>query len=39
LPDLASQTSGFSSIWKECFKAVDSMNLMNSCPLYRRFWR
>jgi hypothetical protein len=38
-PDLLPQTSGFSGIWKQYFKGVHSMNLMNSCPLSRKFWR
>jgi hypothetical protein len=35
-PDFAPQSSGFSGIWKECFKGVHSTNLMNSCLRSRK---
>jgi hypothetical protein len=34
----AHYTSGFSRIWKECSNGGHSTNLMNSCPLSRKFW-
>jgi hypothetical protein len=37
--DLAPQTSSFLNIWNEYFKGVNSTNLMNPCPLSRKFWR
>jgi hypothetical protein len=37
-PDLSSQTSGVSDIWKEYFKGVHSTNLMNFCSRSRKCW-
>jgi hypothetical protein len=37
-PNLTPQTSGFSRIWKGCFKWVYATNLINFGPMSRKFW-